>query len=254
LTTTHIQEFVEALINRGLSPVTIKNIYGLLRMAVTKAEDRNMLPVNPCRNIKLPEIVRKEIKPFTMQQQAILEATNDIAIILPLFTGIRLGELSALRIENVDLEKGSIHIESTLQRVNSFEDKSAKKTKIITTIPKSKKSVRTIPLPPCVTELLKQHIKADRGYLLTNSDTYVIPRTIQNRYKNLLQKCGIEHTKFHTLRHTFATRCLEKNVDIKTLSEVLGHANAAITMNIYCHSCDEHKRACMERLTFVSAA
>ena len=254
LTTANVQEFVEALRNKGLSPVTIKNIYGLLRMAVTRAENKNMLIVNPCRDIKLPELICKEIKPFTLEQQAILEATNDITVILPLFTGIRLGELAALRIENVDLKKGVIRIESTLQRVDNLENKGLRKTKIITTAPKSKKSVRTIPLPTCVTALLKQHIKADRGYLLTNSDNYVMPRTIQNRYKGLIQKCGLEHRKFHTLRHTFATRCLEKNIDIKTLSEVLGHANAAVTMNIYCHSCDEHKRACMERLTFVNAA
>ena len=254
LTTAHVQDFVETLKNKGLSPITVKNIFGLLRMSVTKAENKNMLIVNPCRNIKLPELAYKEIKPFTVEQQAILEATNDIMVILPLFTGIRLGELAALRIENIDLKKGAIHIESTLQRVSILESKGQRKTKIITTVPKSKKSIRTIPLPTCVTELLKRYIKADRGYLLTNSDNYVMPRTIQNRYKSLIQKCGIEHTKFHTLRHTFATRCLEKSIDIKTLSEILGHANAAITMNIYCHSCDEHKRACMERLTFINAA
>ena len=252
LTTEQVQGFVQTLIDKGLSAVTIKNIYGLLRMVMTKAEHKNMLHINPCKNIWLPAIEAKQTNPLTREEQAILEKTNDIAAILALFTGIRLGELCALRIENINLAKGTMRIDSTMQRVKFFEH--GKKTKVIITVPKSKKSVRAIPLPSCVVGLLAQHITAKSGFLLTNCETPVKPRTLQNRFKCLLEKCSLAYTNFHALRHTFATRCLENNMDIKTLSEVLGHANASITMNIYCHSCDEHKRECMERLTLSRVA
>jgi len=250
LTTMQVQDFIQSLMNKGLSPVTIKNIYGLLRMVMTKAEYKNMLHVNPCKDIELPEFVTKQTNPLTREEQAMLEKTNDIAAILSLFTGIRLGELCSLRIENVDLEKGTLRIDSTIQRVRVFEHGSIRKTRLIITAPKSKKSVRVIPLPSCVAKLLNKHITAKKGFLLTNNETPVKPRTLQNRFKRLLEMCKLADTNFHSLRHTFATRCLENNMDIKTLSEVLGHANAAITMKVYCHSCDEHKRECMERLTF----
>jgi len=253
LTTKQVQGFVETLINKGLSPVTIKNIYGLLRKIMLKAEYKNMLHVNPCgREIKLPEIRKKQAVPLRREQQAILEKTEDIAVILPLFTGIRLGELCALRIENVDIENGAILIDSTMQRVRTFE--STQKTKVITTAPKSKSSVRIIPLPTCVIRLLERHIKAKTGYLLTNSEKFINPRTMQNHFKELLRSCGLLPTNFHSLRHTFATRCLEFGMDIKTLSEVLGHANASVTMNTYCHSCYEHKKECMEKLHFMRIA
>ena len=254
LTTEQVRDFIQTLINKGLSPVTIKNIYGLLRVTMTKAEYKNMLHVNPCKDIILPEIVAKEINPLSRKEQAILEKTNDIAVILALFTGIRLGELCAFRIENINFEKGTMRVDNTIQRVKSFEYNTASKTKLIITSPKSKTSARVIPLPSCVIKLLAQHITAKKGFLLTNSETPVKPRTLQNRFKKLLEICGLGDTNFHALRHTFATRCLENNMDIKTLSEVLGHANASVTMNIYCHSCDEHKRECMERLTFSRVA
>ena len=253
LTTEQVQNFVETLINKELSPATIKNIYGLFRMVMTKAEYKNMLHVNPCtKDVCLPPLAPKQSIPLTREQQFILEKTNDISVILSLFTGIRLGELCALRIENVNLEKGTIYIDSTVQRVNTF--KQDRKTGIMITTPKSKNSVRVIPLPNCLIKLLERHIKADSGYFLTNSEKIVEPRTLQNRFKRLLSECGMPVVNFHLLRHTFATRCLESGMDIKTLSEVLGHANASITMNIYCHSCYEHKKACMEKLEFIKVA
>jgi len=252
LTTEQIQDFIKMLMNKGLSAVTVKNIYGLLRMIIEKAERKNMLFVNPCKDIWLPAITPKLTVPFTQKQQAILEKSDDIAVIMPLFIGIRLGELCALRIENIDLKAGFIRIGRTMQRVSVFGGD--KKTEIVITPPKSKNSARVIPIPKCLIEILERHIKADKGYLLTNSENYVIPRTLQNHFKRLLKNCGLENTNFHSLRHTFATRCLENNMDIKTLSEVLGHANASVTMNIYCHCCDEHKRNCMDKLTFMKAS
>ena len=252
LTTEQVQDFINALMNKGISAVTIKNIYGFLRMVIEKAEKKNMLFANPCKDIRLPALAPRQTIPLTQKQQYMLEKSNDIAVIIPLFTGIRLGELCALRIENVDLKAGVIRIDSTMQRVRAFDKDN--KTELVITPPKSKNSARIIPLPECLIELLKRHIKANKGYLLTNSGDYMIPRTLQNHFKRLLKACGLADTNFHSLRHTFATRCLENNMDIKTLSEVLGHANASVTMNIYCHSCDEHKRNCMNKLTFMKAS
>ena len=256
LTKEQVQDFILMLSKKGISPVTIKSIYGILRMAVKKAIPEKLLPENPCRNITLPEITAKKTEPFTKRQQALLEKSKETGVILSLYTGMRLGEICALRIENVNLQNGTLRVESTMQRVKS-NDNSIKKTMVIITTPKSKKSERVIPLPPCVITLLKKHIKAKKGFLLTNSEKFIEPRTLQNRFKKLLKSCGIENagsTNFHALRHTFATRCLESGMDIKTLSEILGHGNASFTMNIYCHSCNDHKKECMSRLEFIYVA
>ena len=254
LTTEQVQDFVRTLENRGLSPTSIKNIYAFLSRALAKAESRNMMLVNPCNNILLPEVVPKQTKPLTRDEQGAIEKSGELAVTLSLFTGMRLGEISALRIENIDLQNGTLCVDATMQRISLPYSISGRKTEVVITAPKSKKSFRTIPLPECIVQTLKEHITADKGFLLTNSEEYAEPRTIQNRFYRLLDVCGIEHTNFHNLRHTFATRCLESGMDIKTLSEVLGHANATITMNIYCHSCDEHKKECMNKLKFMGAA
>ena len=256
LTFEQIQNFIFILAKKGISPVTIKSIYGILRMAIKKAADEKLLPENPCCNIVLPEITAKQTDPFTKKQQALLEKSEEISVILSLYTGIRLGEICALKIEDVNLQNGTLRIESTMQRIK-LSDNCHKKTKVIITTPKSKKSARVIPMPPCIITLLKKHIKAQKGFLLTNSEKFIEPRTLQNHFKKLLKKCEIEsakNTNFHTLRHTFATRCLESGMDIKTLSEILGHSNASVTLNIYCHSCNDHKKECMSKLEFIYVA
>ena len=121
------------------------------------------------------------------------------------------------------------------------------------TVPKSSSSVRLVAIPDDMLKLLKtttQHIQRD-SYLLTSRDTPMEPRTLQYRYRKLLERCGIRYRNFHALRHTYATRCMENGVDIKSLSELLGHADVRTTLQTYIHSSLAHKRQAVQSICFL---
>lgn len=162
---------------------------------------------------------------------------------------MKRGGLCALRWEDISLQEQTIRIHQTLQRV---QDKSngLQKTKIVITTPKSASSIRTIPLPDNLVKILKNYKAVDSGYFLTNSlDRFIEPRTMQYRFKTVLKNSSVEPANFHSLRHTFATRCIELGFDVKSLSEILGHASVNITMNRYVHPSLELKKQNMQRLT-----
>lgn len=178
---------------------------------------------------------------------------RNLGILLALFTGIRVGELCALTWENIHLDSGIISICQTMQRVENTEFKNRRtdmKTRVIITSPKSSSSIREIPLPAFLIDILKNTPHSERGYFLSDSeDIYIEPRNLQTHFKTVLKGAGIEDVNFHTLRHTFATRCVELGFDIKSLSEVLGHSNVNITLNKYVHPSMELKRDNMEKLS-----
>ena len=124
------------------------------------------------------------------------------------------------------------------------------KTEVIVTTPKSSCSIRKIPLPDEILEILVLNKKASSGYVLTNDEyKFIEPRTMQNKFKKILKAAGIENANFHALRHTFATRCVELGFDVKSLSEILGHATVNITMNRYVHPTYEMKKENMKKLS-----
>ena len=116
------------------------------------------------------------------------------------------------------------------------------------TAPKSETSVRDIPLPNFIMDMLNQYRGNDNEYILSGTEQFVEPRTLENRYKAMLKRAGVGVRKYHVLRHTFAVMGLEQNFDIKTLSELLGHSNAVVTLKVYAHSSMERKSVCMRRL------
>ena len=164
-----------------------------------------------------------------------------------------MGELCALTWENIHLDSGVISICQTMQRVENTEFKSRRtdmKTRVIITSPKSSCSIREIPLPAFLIDILKNTPHSERGYFLSDSEElFIEPRNLQTHFKTVLKGAGIEDANFHALRHTFATRCVELGFDIKSLSEVLGHANVNITLNKYVHPSMELKRDNMEKLS-----
>lgn len=173
----------------------------------------------------------------------------NIGILTCLFTGLRIGEICALRWEDFSVKDQTIHVHQTLQRLQS-KDTPEHKTKVVITSPKSMCSLRTIPIPDALLEILIRYKSVDKGFVLTNSDSiFIEPRTMQNHFKKVLKASGIEKANFHTTRHTFATRCIELGFDVKTLSEILGHATVNITMNRYVHPTLELKRENMEKLS-----
>ena len=172
-----------------------------------------------------------------------------LGILICLFTGIRIGELCALKWENILLADRILRIDKTMQRIQYAESNTPTKTHIIITEPKSESANRTIPLQNSLVCILKRFIAKPNCYVLSGSSKcFIEPRTMQNKFKIYLSESNIEDANFHSLRHTFATRCIELGFDVKTLSEILGHSSVKTTLDRYVHSSMELKRNNMEKL------
>lgn len=207
--------------------------------------------------IDLPKTGTTSVQVFSMKEQRLVEnaalhSDNKAAhgIVLCFYTGIRLGELCALKWSDIDFEAGTMSVSRTVSRVKSFIQ-DGNKTELLVGTPKSNKSVRKIPLPDFMLKRsaeFKACYVNENDYVISRTDTPIDPRTYQKLYKKIIADSGVEYRKFHAIRHTFATRALELGVDIKTLSEILGHANVSITLNIYAHSLMEQKKIAMDKL------
>lgn len=248
-----VQEFINALTDQRLSAGTVQNIYRVLYAAMKKAREYAYLYSNPCEGVSLPKLEKEEARILTQQEQKRLEAVakkdkNGFPVILAMYTGLRVGEICALKWSDIDLENGLAHISRTIQRIKCCSQAKTR-TMLITGSAKSSFSSRAIPLPVSMLKLFKELKKSSVGeYVFTYHDHPLEPRILQYRFKAMLKKAGIADINFHALRHTFAVRCLELCFDVKTLSEILGHASAKMTLDRYGHSQIEHKRAAMQSL------
>ena len=173
----------------------------------------------------------------------------NIGILISFYTGIRIGELCAIKFSDISFETNTMHINKTMQRIQNF--KGAKyKTDIIISSPKSECSIREIPIPQFILDLVTKYdfYKRD-AYLLTGEvDKFIEPRTLENKFNKIASICNIENVTFHMIRHTFASNCIEAGVDVKSLSEILGHSSVNITLNRYVHSSMQIKKINMEKL------
>lgn len=165
-----------------------------------------------------------------------------LGVLLACCTGIRIGELCALKWGDMDLEAGVLRVRRNMQRIKKCGEGSCG-TLVQVQTPKTATSVRNIPIPAGVLELLKKHRGEEDAYLVAGKrKAWAEARTVQYRFGALLKACGIGRFKFHTLRHYFASRCVRKGFDVKSLSEILGHANVKVTLGLYVHSTMEQKR------------
>lgn len=173
-----------------------------------------------------------------------------IGILLSLYTGIRIGELCALKWEDIDLNAGTVKINATLQRIQDFKGISGNKTRIVITEPKTPSAKRTIPLPIFLIKRLKAvDPKNGSAFLLTGTERFTEPRALTYVFKKYLKESGVPDINFHALRHTFTTRCIENDFEPKALSEILGHSSVNTTLGIYNHPSLEYKRKNINRLT-----
>ncbi len=251
-----IGEFTnELLFMEELAPKTVRDILTLLK-SVLKYTAKQLGGVYPQIDIVLPKDTRKEMRVLSREEQAVFTAyllTNmdeqKFGVLLALLTGVRIGELCALRWDDISLKDGTIRITSTMQRLKDIDANGEAKTKIVFGTPKSDTSVRTIPMCDYAISLC-QRMKPRCGsaFVLSGTTDYMEPRLLQYRLERYTKDCQLEGVHFHTLRHTFATRCVEIGFDVKSLSEILGHANTAITLDRYVHTSFELKRAQMNRL------
>ncbi len=261
ISTEIIEDFIELQLvegrldnNGGLAPKTVTDILTIVKSTIEYAEYKG-LPV-ACNLSKLTiKKKEKEMRVLTQKEQdaliSVLVDAMDLykfGVLLALYTGIRVGELCALQWEDFNLTQATLKIRKTLQRIQDTRNRAFSKTKIVITEPKSQCSMREIPLPAFVVDMAKKFIANPKAYILTGTDRFVEPRTMQNRFKSYVKNSGIADANFHALRHTFATRCVEVGFEIKSLSEVLGHANVNITLNRYVHSSFELKYSNMNKL------
>ena len=239
----------------GLSPKTTSDVLTIIKGSIDYARciGHQINCYLDRLNIKKPQTDMRILSPEE-QQRLLLELLSDInlpkfGVLLSLYTGIRIGEVCALRWENLNLSEGLLTIRETLQRIQNIDAGNCEKTKIVITEPKSKSSIRVIPLPASLLQLARQFQTSSKAFLLTGrSDKYMEPRLLQYHFQKYIEASGLSHVNYHALRHTFATRCIELGFDAKTLSEILGHTSVNITLNRYVHSSIEAKRANMQRL------
>ena len=254
----------------GLSPKTIRNLYNMLHEALQQAVTNKYLSVNVSGGVVLPSRQTPDIIVFKPEEQAaILEACKKerlgFAIELDFMTGLRIGEICALKWSDFDFAEKIFDVRRTLQRIqkktSDIGEKSAK-TQIIEGDTKTKNGKRVIPITDVMYHKLMQHRSrqnfeklrlgkgyADHGYVFANEFGYAVePSYLRDVYERILKSAGVSHYKFHTIRHTFATRAIENGAPVKIVSEILGHSSVQLTMDVYCHPSVSAKRSVMEKL------
>lgn len=228
----------------NLSARSVNNILALIHAALEYAEENHGIPAPSIRYVREPV---REMRVLSLQEQARLEAflrqdmdCYKLGVLIALYTGVRLGELCALRWE--DVRGGELVISKTFHRI-----KDGQGTVLELTEPKTRSSNRVIPMPAFLSALAEP-FRGTGTVLKTVRGKPVEPRVMQMTFAKYIEACGLPSTNFHALRHTFATRCVEAGFDLKSLSEILGHTDVKTTLNRYVHSSFELKQKNMELL------
>lgn len=236
-----------------LSATSTNLMLTVLNLAFEYGCDMELIDRNPCERLRRVPADAKKIEAFTKDEQRKLEKTiaaegdpRHIGVLLCLYTGLRIGELLGLTWEDVDLTRGLLQINKTVYRERDNEGV----WQMCVDTPKTRSSARVIPLPTYITKMLKSaKTGAKSVYVIENKKgERMAIRSYQYIFEKLTERAGVRRLNFHALRHTFATRALECGMDIKTLSEIMGHQNASITLNRYAHSMMETKIKMMQKL------
>jgi integrase len=256
LSEDEVQQFALRKINDGLSHKSVKDILVVLKM-VMKFGVKRGLTTHVEWKIQFPtEQSNAEIEVYSLEnQKRIMRYTQEhftfrnLGILICFCTGVRIGEVCALTWNDVDIERGVLSVSKTLERIYVM-DVEKRHTKLIVDTPKTKNSIREIPLSKELLKILKplKRIVNASHYVLSNEVKPIEPRTYRNHYKQVVTALGIQPLKFHGMRHSFATRCIESNCDYKTVSVILGHADISTTLNLYVHPNMEHKKKCIDKM------
>lgn len=251
-----VQKFVFQKLDQGLSQKSIKDILIVLKM-VLKFGAKN----------KWIEFINFDVQYPTVRETHTIEVLSrthqkkvmgyiqehftfrNLGVYICLCSGMRIGEICALTWEDIDTDNGIINIRKTIQRIYVIED-GERKTELLIDTPKTKNSIREIPISRDLLRMLKpfKKIVNPNFFVLTNDAKPTEPRTYRSYYKNLMKKLEIPEIKFHGLRHSFATRCIESNCDYKTVSVLLGHSNISTTLNLYVHPNLEQKKKAIDQM------
>lgn len=237
---------------KGLSENTVNGIITVIQSSLKAAYLSNNTNLYVADKIKRPKSKEKRVTCFSIPEQKKIEQAvlsdkraKMIGILICLYTGLRIGELLALTWNDICFANGTLSVEKTL---HDGKDKRGRFSRRINA-PKTMSSIRIVPLPKQIIPLLKEMKRnADGTYVISSKGKSVSVRVYQRNFSKLLERLNIPHKGFHSLRHTFATRALECGMDVKTLSEILGHKSATVTLNRYVHSTADYKKEMMNKL------
>lgn len=270
LKAANLQAFYNSLINdKAKSPNIVKTINKLLKTGLNQAIKEHYLIFNPCDNVTLPKLPpKKEIQIFTIEEEkafikSLADHRNRALFILVLGTGLRIGEVVALKWSDIDLKNCELKVQRTFKRVHLINNKSSShKTAVIEQQPKTINSIRTVNIPSTVVEELKRHKTRQLAEKLKAGEIYkdndlVFPnevgeptdsRNLTRSYARALNKANIPYKNFHAMRHTFATRLFERDVPLKSVQKLLGHSSIKITSDIYTHVLPDEKIKAVDKL------
>lgn len=240
----------------GLEPKTVNSILSVAKNVFDFAKREKDMNIPSIKDISVKQ-PQKPMRILSVDEQQCLSrylqeniSACSAGILLCLYTGLRIGEICALRWKDICIREKYLHVRMTMQRIQ-VDDLENKKTKVVIQSPKSDCSIRIIPIPDEMLQLLLPFKTGAETFVLTGmAQCFIEPRNLENHFKATAKKCGITDVNFHALRHTFATRCVEVGFDIKSLSEILGHASVNITLNRYVHPSMELKQKNMNMLSY----
>ena len=239
---------------KGLSAKTVRNINQVISSAMDFAIDQKLIVTNPTDGCALPKLEHREMKTLPTEQLAsFLHEARESGVYelyyIELATGLRRGELLGLKWEDIDFSTNTIRIKRTISRISNPDTSPGQpRTILYIRTPKSHSSAREIPIPQYLIAPLAEMKTAKNRYLLTGQETCTEPRNVQKKFKTILKHCHMQDCNFHAMRHGFATACLEKGIDCKTVSSILGHASTRTTMDFYVHTSMRQKKSCIDSI------
>ncbi len=262
-----IEEFLIDLKGRGrlrdggpLSDKTVLECKTLLKQILRRAKAQNLISEMPdCPPVPVRQ---PAVSVFTKSEQAKIEqillredTPFTLGVFLSLYGGLRIGEVCGIMWDDFDWINQAVRVRRTVSRIVQTDPAKPGKTRIILSTPKTTGSVRTVPLPSPVFLYFAKRRAPDGTFLVTGTEKFMEPRVARQRFLRLLRRAGVPPRSFHSLRHTYATRCVEQGVDIKSLSENLGHSNVQITLQRYVHpSFDIRKEEINKLPSFVDSS
>lgn len=259
-----INRFTENMLSNGgmrqtgLAPKTVTDVLCVLK-SILKFARQQGYECASLDGVRFPQRRARNVSILTAESRELLESlvlyrqdSTSVGVLLSLFTGLRIGEVCGLKWSDIDTKAQLLHIRRTVERILDLDPDAVKKTKIVVSEPKTANSLRVIPLPAFLGNILADLAGEHDTYILTGTEKPMEPHCFYLRYRRFMEKNEIGGYSFHALRHTFATRCVEVGFDTKSLSEILGHSNVSTTLSFYVHPSIEQKRAQMEKLNPIS--
>lgn len=252
-----VQELVDGAVDKGMTLSTLKGILVVLKMIVRFGEKRGWID-NVVLDVRFPQKIKRKNLPSVLpvrEEKMLLNYLVDYptsmntGLLICLCCGLRIGEVCALKWEDVDFFNRVIHISKTIYRIYHLENGKGR-SEVVIGPPKTLTSVREVPITGMLVEILHKLRKGrNKSYFIASGRTTPTdPQTFRNNFRRVTDSLKLPPRKVHSLRHTFATRCVEADCDYKTLSSLLGHANVGTTMNLYVHPDMERKRRCVEKM------